>query len=228
MMSSTLTSDSHGQLNGTSSPTLPSGSGQSISLGNTSPVVGSNEGSSFQNADYTSTHLGSRRPSKDRKKERRFHSKDLLLCLERNSVIVLRADEVWVSLHYTGNNSTLLQEPSQCSLHTIGVSNGTMSLLIFNVTCFTNNSLFVNSAVEYPADYDCDPMDWVAPGLQLLMKSNDAYVTIAINEVNRPFSLHAQFKTVFTRPKNILQRRDVTRYLGMNLTCSMETRNIFL
>ena len=90
-----------------------------------------------------------------------------------------------------------------------------MSLLIFNVTCFTSNQLVVYSPMPNRDSYNCDPTAWVAPGLEMVMTSNVANVSIEINDVHTPFSLRAQLKTIPERSGRKLEIRHVTKYLGM-------------
>ena len=135
---------------------------------------------------------------------------------------MLEADEVWLSLDYTGNTSgsAQLRKPSTCWLQVTGRSHGIVSLLIFNMTCFTHNRLTVHSTMRNLDDYDCDPMAWLAPGVELTTTSNSANVSIEINDVNAPFSLHAQYKIVLERREDQLDIRNVTQYMGMAFTFS--------
>ena len=89
-----------------------------------------------------------------------------------------------------------------------------MSLLIQHGTCFTDNHLVVHSRTWKDYSYDCDPTAWVAPGVELIMTSNVANVSIEVNDVDVLFSLQAQFKMVPPRHGALLEIRHVTRDLG--------------
>ena len=143
-------------------------------------------------------------------------TEDVLLCLENsNSSLTLDADEVWLNLAYTGSSSGLppLRVPSTCRLQVKGRRQGIMSLLIFNLTSVPDNKMVVHSPMRDRQDYDYDPLSWMSPGVELAMTSNYADVSVQINDVHAPYSLHAQFKTVPKR-KGILEIREVTNNLG--------------
>ena len=141
----------------------------------------------------------------------------VLGCLDgSHSPLTLQADQVWLSLDYRGNTSgsPRLSKPSTCRLQVKGHGQGIMSLLIFNMTCFTANMLVVHSPMSSGHRYDCDPAAWMAPGAELVMTSNWASVNIEINGVDAPFRLHAQLKLVAERLRERLETRKVTEYLG--------------
>ena len=145
-------------------------------------------------------------------------TEDVLGCLNSNfSVLTLKAQEVWLSLTYTGetNSSLHIPAPSTCWLQVRGRSHGVMSMLIFNVTCLADNQLVVHSPMWNRHSFDCDPTIWVAPGMELTMTSDLANISIEINDPNSPFSLHALFKTFQQREPQKMEIRQVTRYLGM-------------
>ena len=151
-------------------------------------------------------------------------AEDVLGCLNNNhSHLTLEAEEVWISFLYTGNSSGSphVHVPSTCWLQVRGPGHGTMSLLIFNVTCFTNNQFGVHSKMRNRHTFDCDPAAWVAPGFELAMASNWAKLSIEMKDVNKPFSLHAQLKIVQQRWGNRLEMREVTDNLGTPLKCSL-------
>ena len=89
-----------------------------------------------------------------------------------------------------------------------------MSLLIFNVTCFSDNRLVIHSTMRDRDNYDCDPAMWMAPGTELIMTSKVADVSIEIDDVYTSFSLHARFKVFRENGSNRLEIREVTKYLG--------------
>ena len=146
-------------------------------------------------------------------------TEDVLHCLRSNqSYLALEAAEVWLSLTYLGNSSGFpsLHTPSTCWLQVTGHGYGVMSILVLNRTCFTDNRLVVHSDAWNGVTYDCDPTAWVAPGVELTMESEIASVSIEINNVSTLFILQVQFKEVPRRYHgDLLDRRDVTRYLGM-------------
>ena len=88
-----------------------------------------------------------------------------------------------------------------------------MSMLIFNMTSVPDNKFVVHSKMRNRVDFNYDPLGWLSPGVELAMVSNSAYVSIQINDVHNPFSLHAQFKTVPKRGEK-LEIREVTNHLG--------------
>ena len=143
-------------------------------------------------------------------------TEDVLRCLENsNSSLTLDADEVWVKLVYTGISSgpPPLSMSSTCWLQVRGRREGIMSLLIFNMTSVPDNKVVVHSPMRNRQDYEYDPLAWMSPGVELAMTSNCADVGIQINDVHKPYSLHAQFKTV-QKTGQKLEIREVTRYLG--------------
>ena len=146
-------------------------------------------------------------------------TQDVLGCLNSShSFLALEAAEVWLSLTYTGNRSgsPRLHAPSTCWLQVTGQGHGVMSILVLNATCFTDNRLVVHSQSWNGQSYDCDPTAWVAPGVELSMPSAVANVSIEINDASTPFGLQVQFKVVPQRHwGDGLERRDVTRYLGI-------------
>ena len=149
-------------------------------------------------------------------------SEDVLDCLAKNTEpIVVNAEEVWLTLTYTGNmsGSPRLSKPSRCALQVEGRSEGIMSLLIFNVSCFTDNRLEVISAVKDRKSFDCDPTAWVAPGVELAMTIPQGVLDIQLNDVNTPFSLNAQFRMVRKEGRSNLEVRWVTPSLGRTEHC---------
>ena len=146
-------------------------------------------------------------------------TEDVLDCLRSSqSYLALEAAEVWLSLTYLGNSSgsPSLHTPSTCWLQVRGQGDGVMSILVLHGTCFTDNRLVVHSQAWNGQSYDCDPTAWVAPGVELTMKSKVANVSIEINDVSTLFRLKVHFKEVPRRHRgDLLDRRDVTRYLGM-------------
>ena len=144
-------------------------------------------------------------------------SEDVLGCLgNESSSLTLDADEVWIRVDYAGNTSgsPRLHAPSTCRLQVRGPGQGVMSLLVFNVTCFSDNRLVVHSRLPVRRVYDCDPATWMAPGVELTMRSNLAAVSITIDDVDRTFGLHARFKTVSDNESKKLEIRRVSEYLG--------------
>ena len=144
-------------------------------------------------------------------------TEDILACLHRGrNTLVMEGEEVWLNLSYKGNTSVLsrLSQPSTCMLKVNGRGPGVMSLLIFHVTCFTDNRISLLSPLRHGHVYKCDPTAWVAPGFELLMRSNVVQLHIEISDVNTSFSLHAQFKTVPARSQYKLEVRKVTQRLG--------------
>ena len=149
-------------------------------------------------------------------------TQDVLGCLHAaHSSLTLEAEEVWLSLDYMGNTSGSphLRAPSTCWLQVRGRGPRVMSMLIFNVTCFTDNQLVVHSSMRRRYSYDCDPTAWVAPGVELVMTSKVANVSIDISDVDTPFSLHARFKMVADSERHALESRMVTPYLGTSMFC---------
>ena len=147
-------------------------------------------------------------------------TEDVLACLNSNhSYLTLEAEELWVSFVYSGNSSgsPCVHVPSTCWLQVRGLGNGTISLLIFNVTCFTNNQFGVHSKMKNRVSFNCDPTAWVAPGFELAMTSNWANLSIDMKDEDTPFSLHAQLKIVQHRRGNRLEMRKVTDNLGTPL-----------
>ena len=145
---------------------------------------------------------------------------DVLNCLTGNSSsLQYTAEEVWLSLSYRGNlsGSPRLHAPSTCRLNVQGNRIKYMSLLIFNMTCSKDNRLVVHSKMNYRLSYDCDPLAWLAPGLELCMNTFLASVSIEIKDVHAPFRLHAQFKTLPMRWKYRLEIRNVTHFLGTSV-----------
>ena len=144
-------------------------------------------------------------------------TQDMLNCLESGpSPLTLQAEEVWLRLDYTGNVSGAphLHTPATCQLQVRGQGNGIMSLLIFNVTCFADNRLEVHSRMQHRDSYDCDPALWMAPGVELIMTSNFANVSIEIYDANTAFRLQARFKIVPDDTMFGLEIRKVTKHLG--------------
>ena len=95
-----------------------------------------------------------------------------------------------------------------------------MSLLIFNVMCFSDNQIAVHGQTDKRNSYDdCDPLAWLAPGVEMVMTSNTVGVSIKINDISAHFRLYAQFQTVPERRPEKLEIRYVTRPLGMALLC---------
>ena len=146
-------------------------------------------------------------------------TEDVLGCLHSSqSYLALEAAEVWLSLTYLGNSSGApsLHTPSTCWLQVRGQGDGVMSILVLHGTCFTDNQVVVHSQAWNGFSYDCDPTACVAPGVELTMKSKVANVSIEINDVSTMFNLKVHIKEV---PRihhgDLLQRRDVTIYLGM-------------
>ena len=151
-------------------------------------------------------------------------TEDVIGCLSSNSEsIVVKAEEVWLSLAYTGNmsGSPRLRKPSRCWLQVYGLSQGIMSMLIVNVTCFTDNRLVVVSGLRGSGKYNCDPTAWLAPGIELVTATMMASVDIQINNVNTPFSIEVQFQMVPHKWRRKLELRWVTRYLGEYKSCSL-------
>ena len=147
-------------------------------------------------------------------------TEDVLGCLNSShSELTLEAEEVWISFLYTANSSgsPRVHVPSTCWLQVRGPGDRTMSLLIFNVTCFTNNQFGVHSKMMNRDTFDCDPTAWVAPGFELAMPSNWTNLSIDMTDVDTPFSLHAQLKIVQQRRGNRLEMRKVTDNLGTPL-----------
>ena len=145
-------------------------------------------------------------------------TEDVLGCLQGGqSSLILEATDLWLHLLYTGNRSgwPRLHMPSTCWLQVIGHGEGSMSLLILHDTCLPDNRLVVHSRTWNGLGYDCDPTAWVAPGVELIMTSNVANVSIEINDVGMSCSLQVQFKLVQDRRRQLLARRYVTRYLGV-------------
>ena len=146
-------------------------------------------------------------------------TEDVLGCLRSSqSYLALEAAEVWLSLTYLGNSSgsPSLHAPSTCWLQVTGQGHGVMSILVLHGTCFTDNRLVVHSQEQNGYSYDCDPTAWVAPGVELTMKSKVANLSIEINEVSTMFRLQVHFKEVpRIHRDDLLDRRYVTRYLGM-------------
>ena len=142
---------------------------------------------------------------------------DLLGCLERkHSSLTLEADEAWLEFSYKGNVSGAprLRMPSTCWFQVRGRAWEVVSLLIFNTTFSSGNQLVVHSQITARHGYDYDPTSWVAPGLERVMTSNVANVSIEINDVNADFSLRAQFRVVGKRELRRLEIRQVTACLG--------------
>ena len=149
-------------------------------------------------------------------------TQDVLGCLQAaHSSLTLEAEEVWLSLDYTGNmsGSPHLHAPSTCWLQVRGLGPRVMSMLIFNVTCFTDNQLVVHSSMRRRHSYDCDPTAWVAPGVELVMTSKVANVSIDISDVDTPFSLQALFKTIPDSEGPFLEIRMVNQNLGNSVFC---------
>ena len=146
----------------------------------------------------------------------------VLDCLDSQFSQLTMDGEVWVSVAYSGNTSgsPYLQQPSRCRLQVRSVSAvRVMSLLIFHVTCSADNRLVVHSQLKYRDNYKCDPTAWVAPGVELVMTSRVANVSIEINDVSKPFDLYAKF-TGLPRTRSTVQVRRVTQHLGM--ACVLE------
>ena len=149
----------------------------------------------------------------------RLSTDDILQCWRGGpSNLRLQAEEVWLRVNYTGNTSSspLLHTPSTCRLQVKGQGHETVSLLIFNVTCFSPNRLLVHSRMRVRRSFDCDPALWMVPGMELVMTSNLADVSIVIDDVHAAFSLLARFKTLSEiKSKNKkLEIRWVTKYVG--------------
>ena len=144
---------------------------------------------------------------------------DVLGCLNSSSPsrLTLEADEVWLSVDYTGNTrgSPLLRTRATCRLLVSGRHPWIMSLLVFNATCFSANRLVVHSTMLDRNRYDCDPARWMAPGTELVMKSNMADVSIDIKDVQTAFSLRARFRSLPENKSKKLELRKVTEHLGM-------------
>ena len=132
--------------------------------------------------------------------------------------LAMEAEEVWLRVAYTGNTTgpPPLPAPSVCWLQVTGQGHGVMSLLIFNMTCFTDNKLVVHSQMRNRGTLDCDPTAWVAPGQELVMTSNFVNISIEVNNVHAPFNLHAQFKAFPVTRKKLLDTRRVNQYLGLS------------
>ena len=170
------------------------------------------------------THMATTKDHKSPSLKENVTTEDVLGCLNSNhSHLTLEAEEVWISFLYTGNSSgsPRVHVSSTCWLQVRGPGHGTMSLLIFNVTCFTNNQFGVHSKMTNRDIFDCDPAAWVAPGFELAMNSSWTNLSIEMKDVNTPFSLHAQLKTVQQRRGNRLEMREVTDNLGTPLKCSL-------
>ena len=145
----------------------------------------------------------------------------MLGCLRSNrSTLPLETtEEVWLSLDYMGNTSgsPYLRATSTCRVQVKGRGHGIMSLLIFNMTCSPENRLVVHSRMlRWRQSYECSPFVWAAPGLELVMTTNMADVSVVISDVDSPFRLHAQLKVVPERPREKLEIRRVTQDLGMS------------
>ena len=144
-------------------------------------------------------------------------TQDVLDCMQRtHSPLTLQAEELWLNIDYTGNTtgSSRLHAPSSCTLQVRGYGQGTMSLLIFNVTCFTDNQMIVHSDMRDRQSYDCDPLVWMAPAVGLIMTSDVAVVRIEIGAVQSAFVLHARFKIIDDDGAPRLQLWRVTSCLG--------------
>ena len=142
----------------------------------------------------------------------------MLGCLNNSnsSLVTLEADEVWLSVDYTGNmrRSPLLRTRATCRLLVRGHDPGVMSLLVFNVTCSSANRLVVHSPMLDRDGYDCDPALWMAPGTELVMKSNSANISIDIRDVRTAFNLRARFRILPENKLKKLEIRKVTEYFG--------------
>ena len=146
-------------------------------------------------------------------------TKDMLRCLDdSNSSLTLDADKVWLSLVYTGNSSgpPSLSVPSTCRLQVRGPGQEVMSLLILNMTSVSDNKLVVHSRMRNRKKYKYDPLGWLAPGVELVMTSNYADVSIQINDVHTPYGLQAQLKAI-PKAGDKLEIREVTDNLGTPL-----------
>ena len=154
-------------------------------------------------------------------------TEDVLDCLRSShSFLALEAAAVWLSLTYLGNSSgsPSLHTPSTCWLQVTGQGHGIMSILVLRGTCFTDNRLVVHSKAWNGLSYDCDPTAWVAPGVELTMKSKVANVSIEINDVRTLFRLHIHFKEIPQRRHgDLLEKRGVTRYLGTYSVSALNT-----
>ena len=148
-------------------------------------------------------------------------TQDVLGCLgSDHSILTLQAEEVWLSLVYTGdtNSSRHIRVPSSCWLHVRGRGDGLLSMFIFNVTCTAPNQFVVHSRMWNRYSFDCDPMAWVAPGVELTMTSRLANISIEINDASTPFSLHALFKIFSSRGPGRMEVRHVTDHLGTSVS----------
>ena len=137
-------------------------------------------------------------------------TEDVLGCLHSSrSSLTLEAAELWLRLAYTGNRSgsPRLHAPSTCWLQVTGRGDGVMSLLVLRGTCFTDNRLTVHSRTWNGLGYDCDPTAWVAPGVELVLTSNFANVSVEVNDVGMPCSWLVQFKLVPERSGQLLAMR---------------------
>ena len=170
------------------------------------------------------THMATTKDHKSPGLKANITTEDVLDCLNNNhSYLTLEAEEVWINFVYTGNlsGSPHVHVPSTCWLQVRGSVHGTMSLLIFNVTCFTNNQFVVHSKMRNRHTIDCDPTAWMAPGFEVAMDSNWTNLSIDVKDKDAPFSLHAQLKIVQERRGNRLEMRKVTDNLGTLLNCSV-------
>ena len=143
----------------------------------------------------------------------------VLRCLHSGHFLTLESDEVWLNVHYTGNTTgpPYLRAPSTCNLQVRGQSFGIMSLLIFNVTCFSDNELVVHSRLKTRNSYDCDPTEWIAPGVELLLTTDWAAVSLQIRDVHSAFRLFARFKIVPENKSKKLEIRKVSPNLGTSI-----------